>query len=153
MNKLLLVLFLSCFKIMGQVNKLPVPSKSFVEKIKYEDNFEEKYFAQYLGKKSEHILERFNDSKGVCAKKYEFKTGIKLKSNLCSEAGLDGEIVFPNYSKSEVIKFVEWFFKTEDNVWNKSKTKYQPKEEGDAGCYLEIKESKGQTVLSYYCGC
>ncbi|MBF4517084.1 hypothetical protein IRZ71_12040 [Flavobacterium sp. ANB] len=152
MNKLFLILFLS-FKMTGQVNKLPVPSKSFVEKVRYEDNFEEKYFSKYLGKKEEHILKRFSDSKEVCAKEYKFKTGIKLKNNSCSEAGLDVEIVFPNYSKSEVIKFVEWFFKTDDNVWNKLKTKYQPKEDEDAGCYLEIKESKGQTVLSYYCGC
>lgn len=136
----------------GQANKLPVPSKSFVEKAKYEDNFEEKYFTKYLGKKSEHILKRFIDSKEVCAKECEFKTGIKLKTNSCSEAGLDAEIVFSNYSKNEVIKFVEWFFKTEDNAWNKSKTIYEPKE-NDAGCYLEIKEIKGKILLTYFCGC
>lgn len=151
--KLVLILFLGCFKLMAQTNKLPVPTKSFIEKAKYDDLSDEKYFVKYLGIKSEQILERFSDSKEVCSKVYEFKSGIKLKRNSCSEAGSDVEITFLNYPKSEIIKFVDWFFKTESNVWNKSKTKYQPKEEGDAGCYLEIIESKNKVLLSYYCGC
>jgi hypothetical protein len=148
-----LVLFFTCFSLIAQTNKLPVPTKSFVDKVKYENDSEEKYFEKYIGKKSERILKRFSDSKEICSKEYEFKTGIKFKRNSCSEAGTDVEIIFSNYSTNEVIKFVDWFFKTEYNVWNKSKTNYQPKEEGDAGCYLEIKEVKGKIVLSYYCGC
>lgn len=152
MFRIFLVLFFACFSVTAQQNKLPVPTKSFIEKLTNKDNPEKEYFTKYLGKKSERILKRFTDSKDVCSKEYEFKTGIKLKSDSCSEVGSDVEIVFPNYAKSEVIKFVEWFFKTNDNSWNESKTKYQPKEQ-DAGCYFEIKESKNKIILSYYCGC
>ncbi len=148
-----IILLFSCLTLSGQTNKLPIPTKSFIEKAKYLDDSEEKYFTKYLGKKSEHILKRFSDSKDVCAKEYEFKTGIKLKRNSCSEASTEAEIIFPNYSKNDVIKFVEWFFKNDYSKWNKSKTKYQPKEDGDAGCYLEIKELKGKIILSYSCGC
>lgn len=148
-----IILLFSYLTLSAQTNKLPIPTKSFIEKSKYLDDSEEKYFTQYLGKKSERILKRFSDSKDVCAKEYEFKTGIKLKINSCSEAGAEAEIIFPNYSKKDVIKFVEWFFKNDYSKWNKSKTKYQPKEDGDAGCYLEIKELKGKIILSYSCGC
>ncbi|WP_289663840.1 hypothetical protein [Flavobacterium panacagri] len=153
MFRIFLVLFFTCFSVTAQQNKLPIPTKAFIEKLKNKDNPEEEYFTKYLGKKSERILKRFNESKDFCAKEFEFKTGIKLKSDSCSETGSDVEIVFSNYAKSEVIKFVEWFFKTNDNIWNKSKTKYQRKEEGDAGCYFEIRESKNKIILSYYCGC
>lgn len=148
----LLFLF-SSLSLLGQTNKLPVPTKAFIEKAKYFSDFEEKYFTKYIGKKTEKILKRFTDSKDICASEYEFRTGIKMKSNSCSEAGSQVEIIFPNYSKNEVVKFVEWFFKNDYSEWNKTKTNYQPKEDGDAGCYLEIKELKGKIVLSYYCGC
>lgn len=151
--KLFLILFLGCFKLLAQTNKLPVPTKSFIEKVKHYNYSDEKYFAKYLGIKSEHALEKFNDSKEVCSKEYEYKTGIKLKRSVCSESGSSVEIVFSKYPKTEVIKFVDWFFKTEYNTWNKAKTRYQPKEDGEPGCYLEIEESKNKIVLSYYCGC
>jgi hypothetical protein len=76
-----------------------------------------------------------------------------LKRNSCSESGTEVQIIFPNYSKNEVIKFVEWFFKNDYSQWYKSKTIYQPKEDGDAGCYLEIKEFKDKIILKYFCGC
>lgn len=148
----ILIFFFNC-SLIAQTNKLPIPTKSFIEKAKYSDYAIEKYLSKYIGKTSEHILKRFYDSNEVCAKEYEFKTGIKLKTNSCSEAGVEGEIIFRNYSKNEVIKFVEWFFKTGDNVWNKSKTEYQPKEDLVAGCYINIKELKGKIILSYSCGC
>ncbi|MGL2965651.1 hypothetical protein [Flavobacterium sp. XGLA_31] len=150
---LILILLFSCLTSLSQTNKLPIPTKSFIEKTQNLENFEEEYFTKYLGKKSEKILKRFSDSKDVCAKEFEFKTGIKLKTNSCSEAGIEAEIIFPNYSKNDVIKFVEWFFKNDYSKWNKSKTTYQPIEDGDAGCYLEIKELKGKITLKYSCGC
>jgi hypothetical protein len=149
---LVVILLFNCLTFFGQTKKLPIPTKSFIEKTKKSEKLDE-YFTKYIGKKSEHILKRFSESKEVCAKEFEFKTGIKFKTNSCSEAGVEAEIMFPNYSKKEVIKFVEWFFKNDYNKWNKSKTKYQPKEDGDAGCYLEIKELKGKIILNYYCGC
>lgn len=147
------ILLFNCLTLLAQTNKLPIPTKSFIQKARLQDNSEEMYFSKYLGKKSEHILTRFSDSKDVCAKKCEFKTGIKLKTDSCSEAGIVAEIIFPNYSKNDVVQFVEWFFKNDYSKWNKSKTKYQPKEDGDAGCYMEIKELKGRIILSYSCGC
>ena len=148
-----IILLFSCLSLSGQTNKLPIPTKSFIEKALFSDNFEEKYFTKYLGKKSEYVLKRFSDSKDVCAKEYEFKTGIKLKKNSCSEAGTEAEIIFPKYSKNDVITFIEWFFKNDYSKWNKSKTKYQPKEDGDAGCYIEVKELKDKIIVNYSCGC
>jgi hypothetical protein len=147
------ILFFNCLISLGQTNKLPIPTKSFIEKTKYQDDPGEEYFTKYLGKKSEHVLKRFSGSKDICAIEIGFNTGIKLKKNLCSESGIEVEIIFPNYSKSDIVKFVEWFFKSDDYKWNKSKTEYQPKADGEAGCYIEIKELKNKIILSYSCGC
>lgn len=147
------ILLLKCLTFFGQTNKLPIPTKAFIEKAQLVVDNEEHYFTKYLGKKSEHVLKKYTDSNEVCAKEYEFKTGIKFNRNSCSESGTEVQIIFPNYSKNEVIKFVDWFFKNDDGQWNKSKTKYQPKEDGDAGCYLEIKEFKDKIILKYSCGC
>ncbi len=148
-----LILLFNCLTFLGQTNKLPIPTKAFIEKAKTLEDSEEKYFTKYLGKKSEKVLQRIGKAKVVCAKECEFKTGIKMKTNTCSEVGIEAEIIFPNYSKNDVVKFVEWFFDDGYNKWNKSKTKYQPKEDGEAGCYMEIKETKGKIILSYSCGC
>jgi hypothetical protein len=147
-----LILLFNCLTFLGQTNKLPIPSKSFIEKAKKSSDMEALYFTKYLGKKSERVIERY-DSISVCAKEYEFKTGIRYKTNSCNETSIEAEIIFPNYSKNDVVKFVEWFFNDGYNKWNKSKTKYQPKEEGEAGCYLEIKEFKGKIILIYSCSC
>lgn len=149
---LFFILIISAFSF-SQTNKLPIPSNSFLEKVVHESNADEKYFEKYFGKKSERKLKRYSDSKDICSKIIEFSKGIIYKIDSCSETGDEVEITFPNYSKKDVIQFVEWFFKTEDNIWNKTKTKYQPKEDNVAGCYLEIKELKGKIILSYYCGC
>jgi len=152
-KSLIVVLFLfTGLTLLGQ-NKLPVPSKSFIENAKYHEDPEERYFSKYLGKQSEQIVKRYDDSKEVCAKEFKFKTGIQFKRNSCSEAGTSVVIIFPNYSKKEVLQFIDWFFKAEGSVWNKAKTKYQPKQDGDAGCYIQIKESKGKIILNYSCGC
>jgi hypothetical protein len=152
-TSIVIILLFSFLTLSGQTNKLPIPTKSFIEKAKYLEDTEAIYFAKYLGKKSVHVLKRFSDSKSVCAKEYEFNTGIKLKTNSCSESGTEVEIIFPNYSKNDVIRFIEWFFKNDFSQWNKSKTIYQPKIDGDAGCYFEIKEFKSKIILSYSCGC
>ena len=88
-----------------QTNKLPIPTKSFIQKARDQDNSEEMYFSKYLGKKSEHILKRYSDSKDICSKKCEFKTGIQLKTDICSESGTEAEIIFPKYSKNDVVQF------------------------------------------------
>lgn len=147
-----IILLFNCLTFFGQTNKLPIPTNSFIVKAKKSSDMEALYFTKYLGKKSERILERY-DSKSVCAREYEFKTGIRYKTNSCNETSIESEIIFPNYSKNDVVKFVEWFFNDDYNKWNKSKTKYQPKEDGDAGCYLKIKELKGKIILIYSCGC
>ena len=147
------ILFFNCLTFLGQTNKLPIPTKAFIEKAKTLGDSQEKYFTKYLGKISEKVLKRIGNDKVVCAKEFEFKTGIKMKTNSCSEVSIEVEIIFPNYSKKDVVKFVEWFFNDKYNNWNKSKTKYQPKEDGDAGCYFEIKKLKGKIILIYSCGC
>lgn len=146
-------LLTNCWSVLAQANKLPIPSKSFIEKAQYVEDAAEKYLARYLGKKSERALKTFDDSKQVCAREFEFKTGIILKTNSCSESGVEAVIIFPNYSKKEVVQFVDWFFRNDYSKWNKSKTRYQPKEDGEAGCYLEIRETKGKIILNYSCGC
>lgn len=155
MNKSLLfslVLFFSCLIIVGQTNKLPTPTTNFIKKAIKSSDTDELYFTKYIGKKSERVIERY-DSKSVCAKEIEFKTGIKYKTNSCNEMSVEVEIIFPNYSKNEVVKFVEWFYNNGYNKWNKSRTRYQPKVDGDAGCYFEIKEVKGKVILTYSCSC
>jgi hypothetical protein len=147
-----ILLIFNCSTFFGQTNKLPIPTKSFIEKAQKENDTEALYFTKYLGKKTERIIEKY-DSKNACAKEYEFKTGIIYQTNSCNETSIEAEIIFPNYSKNEVVKFVEWFFKNNYSKWNKSKTIYQPKEDGDAGCYFEIKELKGKVILIYSCSC
>ncbi|TGD57859.1 hypothetical protein [Flavobacterium humi] len=154
--KNLYLLFLFTFSLsistFAQNLKLPIPTKSFLSESKKYDNADVEYFTKYLGKGSRKILKRFDESNEICSSIYTFKNGIVVKNNSCSEAGIETQIIFKGYDKNEVVKFVEWFFKTKDNQWNKSKTKYEPFE-NDAGCYFEIKTTKNQIVLHYYCGC
>ncbi|MGK4568581.1 hypothetical protein [Flavobacterium sp. 3HN19-14] len=152
-NIIILLAFHFSIICFGQTNKLPVPSKSFLEQIHIKDNADLIYLSKYLGKKSEKTLERFDESKQVCSAEYKFGTGIILTQNFCSESGNNVKIVFPFYPKSEIVKYVEWLFKTNENDWNNDKTRYQPKEDGNPGCYLQIKTFKEKTVLEYYCGC
>jgi len=150
---IVVILLLNCWTLLGQINKLPNPSKAYIQNVKSIENSEENYFTKYLGKKFEHILKRTGETKVACKKEFEFQTGIKMKTDSCSEVAIEVEIIFPNYPKLDVVKFVEWFFKNDYSAWNKSKTKYQPIEDGDAGCYIEIIELKGKIILKYNCGC
>lgn len=147
---IILTIFLSGSLIAQK--KLPVPTKVFIEKVKFEDDSEEQYFSEYLGEKSEKVLSKLDDTNEVCEKVCQYETGIILNRS-CSESGSTVVIIFPDYSKDEIIKFVEWFFKTDYNTWDKLKNKYQPKEDGEAGCYLEIQELKNKIILNSYCGC
>ena len=161
MNKTLIKLTLFLFlvfqiELVAQENKkkLPVPDKAFLESVKNSENAEIEYFNKYFGKISKpKILKRFTESKDVCKIVYLFKNGIVYTKDECSESGSDVTIIFPNYSKSELTKYVEWFFKSDWNIWNKDKSLYQPKEDGDAGCYIEIKQNKNGYYIKYYCGC
>ncbi len=153
MKKVLnILLFLISFNLFGQSNKLPIPSNSFLKQMKYLEDPELKYLEKHFGKGKQNILKRDWESKKICASVYTFNNGIIYKSNNCSESGLENEIKFIGYNKNEIVKFVEWFFKTEYKGWNKSKTIYEPIE-NDAGCYFEIIETKKIVVLKYNCGC
>ena len=146
------IIFFISLNSICQTKKLPIPSKLFLTEVKFKDEGDLRYFEIYFGKPTKKVLKRFQESKEICSVVYSFSNNVIYKSNKCSEAGLENEILFVGYGKDEIIKFVEWFFKTEDNKWNKSKTIYQPKV-NDAGCYLKILEAKNQIVLKYYCGC
>jgi len=50
-NLQILTFLFSSLSLLGQTNKLPVPTKAFIEKAKYFSDFEEKYFTKYIGKK------------------------------------------------------------------------------------------------------
>ena len=148
--------FLSQTKLVAQVcpKKLPIPDKTFLKKVLNSDNPEISYFEKYFGKISEpKVLKTFSESQESCKVIYNFKNGITYQEDVCSESGAHVIIVFPSYCKSELDKYVEWFFNTKGNVWNKNKTLYQPKEDGDAGCYIEIKQNKKGFYIEYYCGC
>lgn len=146
-------LIFGCGFCNAQSRKLPVPSKAFLEKARKSDQGDVSYLKQYVGLVSEKVLKKAPESKEVCARSYEFKNGIKMKYDECSESGADAVITFVGYPKSEIVKFVDWLFSSEQNKWNASQTKYSPKEDGDPGCYLEIKQFKDKIVLDYYCGC
>jgi hypothetical protein len=156
------LLLLSNFLIGSQTNlvaqvcpqKLPIPDKNFLKNVWNSDDAEIKYFKKYIGKTSEpKVLKTFSETKESCKTIHNFKNGIIYQKDICSESGADVIIYFPGYCKAELIKYVEWFFKSERNVWNKEKTIYQPKEEGYAGCYIEIKQYKKGYFIEYYCGC
>lgn len=155
--KVLLVFLLgSQLKLAAQVNlnKLPVPSKLFLESVKSSEDSEIQYFKKYFSESSKpKVIKRYTESREACKIIYTFNNGIIYSKDECSEVGVEVTITFPNYSKEELIKYIEWFFNSEWNVWNKSKSLYQPKEEGDAGCYVQIKQNKIGYYIEYYCGC
>ncbi len=154
--KILLIFFILQIKLVAQIcpKKLPIPDKIFLESVKNSDDAEVKYFKKYIGEFSKpKILKRHTETKEACETVQIFKNGIVYKKDECSETGSKVTITFPNYCKAELIKYIEWFFKSDWNVWNKNKTLYQPKEDGDAGCYIELKQNKKEFYIEYYCGC
>ena len=155
--KILVILFFGFqIKLSAQIGskKLPIPDKIFLESINSPGDAEIKYLKKYIGEISmPKVIKRYSESQKACKMIYSFKNGIKYTKDECSEAGSNVKITFPNYSKEELIKYIEWFFKSEWNVWNKNKTLYQPKIDGDAGCYIEIKQNNNEYYIEYYCGC
>ena len=135
-------------KLVAQVcsKKLPVPDKTFLNNIKNSDKAEIEYFEKYFGGRANST-----ENNNECKKTYNFKNGIVYKREECSKSEIEGFIFFPGYCKSELVKYVEWFFKTEWNSWNNDKTSYQPTENGDAGCYIEIKQYKKGFYIKYIC--
>ncbi len=55
-TSILIILLFAVLTLSSQTNKLPIPTKSFIEKAKYLEDIEAIYFAKYLGKKSVHVL-------------------------------------------------------------------------------------------------
>ena len=163
MSTALKKLFLLSYLIVGfQTNlfaqvcpkKLPIPDKAFLKNTNESNDQEVKYFEKYIGKISEpKVLKTFPEDGKRCKTIQSFKNGIVYQIDYCSESGASVVINFPGYCKAELVKYVEWFFKSEWNVWNKEKTHYQPKEDGDAGCYIDIKQNKKGYYIEYYCGC
>jgi len=140
--------------VVHEWGKLPKPSGTFLKQSSNNVYSEWEYFKQYLGAiEDSAVLKNFEGTNEPCSWSQSFKTGIIYTHEECMEVGANVSITFPNYQKEELLKYIDWFHKTEDNVWNKEHTQYTPKEEG-AGCYLEIKKNKeGNYVLEYYCGC
>jgi len=155
--KILLIFFLGFqIKLVAQIgsNKLPIPDKIFLESVNSSEDAEIIYFKKYIGEISKpKLIKRYIDSQKACKMVYSFRNGIQYTKDECSEVGSIVTITFPNYRKDELIKYIEWFFKSEWNVWNKNKSHYQPKEDGYAGCYIEIKQNKKGFYIEYYCGC
>lgn len=136
--------------------KLPVPTSDFLERTK-EHDMSFTYFTTYFKPISKRkVLKRHKDCEGDdCASSWEqyFEDSILYRERDIEEIGSEITIVFPNYDKEEVVKYINWFCRSEDNKWNKDKTSYIPKEEG-AGCYYEIKlNDKKQYYIHNYCGC
>lgn len=131
--------------------KLPIPDKTFFKNATNSDRTEIEYFEKYFGRISKPKVLK-NSTEKECKKIYNFKNGIVYKRDECSETEIEVIIVFPGYCKTELVKYVEWFLKTEWNSWNEEKTRYQPTENGDAGCYIEIKQNKKGFYIKYICG-
>ncbi len=141
-------------KLVAQVcaKKLPIPDKTFLNSIKNSDKAEIEYFQKYFdGRSKSKGLKNSTGNNNECKKTYNFKNGIVYKREECSQSEIEVIIFFPGYCKSELVKYVEWFFKTEWNSWNNDKTSYQPTENGDAGCYIEIKQYKKGFYIKYIC--
>jgi hypothetical protein len=155
-NISLIFLLVFQLKLIAQTNsnKLPVPSKTFLESVKFSEDSEIKYFKKYIGESSKpKVIKRYTESKEACKIIYSFNSGIIFTKDQCSEVGANVTITFPKYKKEELIKYIEWFFYSEWNAWNKNKSLYEPKEEGEAGCYIQIKQNKKGYFIEYYCGC
>ena len=155
--KIFLIFFIGFqIKLVAQIGskKLPFPDKTFLKSVNSSEDAEIKYFKKYIGEISKpKVVKKYIESQKACKMVYSFRNEIQYSKDECSEVGSNVTITFPNYSKDELIKYIEWFFKSESNVWNKNKSLYQPKEDGDAGCYIEIKQNKKGFYIDYYCGC
>jgi len=109
------LIFLLVFqlKLIAQTNsnKLPVPSKTFLESVKFSEDSEIIYFKKYIGESSKpKVIKRYSESKEACKIIYSFKNGIIYSKDECSEVGANVIITFPKYKKEELIKYIEWFF-------------------------------------------
>ena len=150
-----IVLVLTCIDVSAQnCNlKLPTPDPNyFLANLNEQDDY--LYLVKYIsGASKKKHTKTFEGSSETCEFTQTFNNKITYTINQCSEAGADVQIVFPNYCKKELEKFIEWTFKNYGNKWNSDKTKYIPIEE-EAGCYIEIKKNKQNNYLiEYYCGC
>ena len=144
---------LTTTKSIAQVcsKRLPIPDKRFLENTLNSDKLEIEYFQKYFGQISPpNFLKNFSETKS-CKAEYHFKNGITYQQDKCSESEIAVTITFPGYCKSELVKYVEWFLKTQWNVWNEEKTLYRPIENGSAGCYIEIKQNTKDFQIQYIC--
>lgn len=153
---LTILVILTCSKAFGQGTnrQLPKPTQDLIKNESTIDkglNYLENSF-KTVGSKM--VLKTFVDCKENCTCSWEqqFDSGITYKYNDCHESGFDVVISFQGYDTKDVIKLVDFLFKTDDNVWNKEKTEYKPKD-GGAGCYYKIRREEGVAILDYYCGC
>lgn len=136
---------------------LPIPSKNEIAIFKKTSNeigydYLKNYF-KLEGKRVDIAKSVMLGDNSICDWKQKFSNGIYYHFNNCGEGGDIVTISFPkSVNETEIYNLVNSLFKISDNKWNKSKTKYEPKE-GLAGCYYEIIKTNQYIVLSYYCGC
>ena len=136
--------------------KLPIPTTDFLKQTE-EHDMSFTYFTTYFKPISKRkVLKRYKDcERDDCTSSWEqyFEDSILYREVEIEEIGSEITIIFPNYNKEEVVKYIDWFCHSEDNKWNKDKTSYAPKDDG-AGCYYEIKlNDKKQYYIHNYCGC
>ncbi len=152
---LTIVILLLCAISNGQhaIRRLPKPTQEQIknELVEKGQNYLENNFKK-IGDKV--IFDTYEACNGdcICSWEQQFGKGIKYKHDSCNENGFLVTITFQGYDTSEIIRLVDTLFKTKGNVWNKEKTKYEPKED-EPGCFYEIRQEKGVAILEYVCTC
>jgi hypothetical protein len=155
-NRIFIFFFLTVSLYGFSQKKLPNPDLVFLKENKINDNALYDYFKKYIGtvsgKRNKKYYFNCKDN-CLCFWEETFKNNIKFKQNTCSESGLEIRIDFLDYSKDEIVKLVNLFYKTEFNQLNKNRTSYTPIE-NDAGCYIDIIKVTKRTIrLTISCGC
>lgn len=150
-------LLLLTIGIKAQTFELPYPDTLKIEKQIKETDYQHSSLYYYLlnnfGKVGLKDSVRFlSQTNQYCAYKQYFNHDISLRTHTCEEVGRDERIVFPKIESKALHPLIEAFFKTNDNSWQTDEY-YGPKEDGEAGCYINIIQNENSTVLDYYCGC
>ena len=161
---LILALFLlSIVSGYSQEVTLKTPNRQKIDSIMKLSNVSIEPIYVYLQQHFEATTEKQNvktleySENVICSFTQEFENGIFYKEENCSEEGGGSlSVSFKSVNRKSLENWIEKILRildeTNDNIWNKERTQYYPKDQG-AGCYFEIKSENNETKVEVYCGC
>ncbi|MGC4039409.1 MAG: hypothetical protein QM710_01050 [Flavobacterium sp.] len=125
-------------------SKLPKPDAIFLNKVQKKELRIYEYLQKYVGTVSGKKKQKTN-GKSLCYWEEAFNHNIYFRNDSCSESNKMISLTFIGYSKDDVVKLAETFYKTFDNDWNEDQTAYSPTDKG-AGYYIRIIELSTKTI-------